>query len=1470
VLYYGTRAVGALLLYWCVRYFVQRPWYSSLGLLSAVMLWNYLAHPESVWHQSQQLENQFWMLMALVGSAANLFCPDSPYHVSHGRELLGDFLCRLVGVALVLGAVVLAHFVDKRHHRTRLKANVVLMGGYESGAEGSAVAEGKTARLELLVRQLDRTLPSALHTLWNVQKVLHIEREILEVFSGCSKEELNYVLFKSEMKLLAYKLKNHNKGGASGSLDLSAALYSQKNRSRSGLMEILCVRRVSDLNLAARAVVLDIIQGLRMTLHPDTEREAQEWVANLLLTVKGDELSDLKQLVDNKGSAESMHKLIYVDITSAALRARILEHFKKQASIQAAQLAMRSSLAKKRINKGPWRKILSDVDDTLFSSGGRYPAGIDTSYKRKAFYPGVTQFYKELDLGTQGAEAERGEWPPNRFGDLVFLSARPHVYKDLTETSMYAKFRKFMKTQGLHCMPSLLPGDLESGQAFMMSGDFRPMAVKKMRNFSEYYSIYPEFSHVFIGDNGQADVKAAELMVDKFGRGVVERVFIHEVQPRQFTYGYEAGVSEDRWQRYGIVFCKTYVGAAIHAAVAAEQLHAHSWAWAGLPPAPPRGGGEQHRRPLILRQGLRRVAEAAREEFLRLRHTWKDPHERDIRRLELNLDLEAASRFVQQAGLPDVRPIPGQQEFPKGALVYSGFGRGYVRGFRQSDGLYEVVLDWGAGAAQPPRLFTVVHGLYKSDKQLREVQKVMQASSSEQRQQQHEHLQLQQLRLQQQQLLAAKREQARPDEPEPGQAILEEADPRVLLSGDVTTVPLSTPARPLQPAPRQRALRSSRASSVSSAGSARSDLSWQSSLSSTGRISLQYALGTGSDAGRSSRHGTPGRVHPSDPKSYQNDLAGGGAPLPRSAAGPQFTPSAPSAFAPFGFFSPAIAFSGEKPAVGQARPPTAPGSASRRRAPSEGSDVVETAHDAKSVEATTAGQPPQQAPPQQLLLMLQQQQQLWQQQQQQLWQQQQTSRPPSRQGSGDSYTLLAAASPPRGPPSPSLSASVASLAGSAVAIPPLALPSSQGHRNAIVEDVLELGATVSTPFGPGVVLCFRERDAIYEIICERAALTMFVPEVSLVMWNSRLFQDRASAMVRQGSYPRRLFGVLKKLFVGDEEGQEERERAAGKAAAAAALKPGTVVKTAFGRGVVDAFRPGDRFYEVRMVWGARAYLREKDVSMDKDATTLSAAETAEAMARSASPLQKAKEFGTQVLAKIKLPFSAMGGSSATPPPSASRSLLQSQQPTAPAAAAAAAGPTIHAAGLPQPLPTPARPRPSLAEERAMLERVWRLRPGDALQVRGMGRGTLLQTREDGTLVVRLAFGATAYLAVPRLLTRAAPAATPASAFQPAAAQAARSITLTAAASSASLARTRVPLGARVLTDLGYGVVEADVNATYRVRLEGWGGSVYVPAPAPLQRSSGSAGSAKGFTSSMLSFMSPSKSSAEKKYPSTEE
>ena len=150
---------------------------------------------------------------------------------------------------------------------------------------------------------------------------------------------------------------------------------------------------------------------------------AEHWVRNIILSTHQDELSELKTMTDSKGDYFCMNKLIYDDIRSETVRQDILTHFRKEAAVQQAHMDMGTRRARLRMQRA-WRKILSDVDDTLTSSGGSYPAGIDKRYAKKVVYPGVIGLYRELDLGVNGPE----EWSPNTVGYLVFLSARPHLY----------------------------------------------------------------------------------------------------------------------------------------------------------------------------------------------------------------------------------------------------------------------------------------------------------------------------------------------------------------------------------------------------------------------------------------------------------------------------------------------------------------------------------------------------------------------------------------------------------------------------------------------------------------------------------------------------------------------------------------------------------------------------------------------------------------------------------------------------------------------------------------------------------------------------------------------------------------------------------------------------------------------------------------------------------------------------------
>ncbi|CAN0482203.1 unnamed protein product, partial [Hapterophycus canaliculatus] len=52
--------------------------------------------------------------------------------------------------------------------------------------------------------------------------------------------------------------------------------------------------------------------------------------------------------------------------------------------------------------------------------GGRFPAGVDKRYPRKSVYPGVLDFYRELDLGANGPS----EWPKGQVRTADFSVAK--------------------------------------------------------------------------------------------------------------------------------------------------------------------------------------------------------------------------------------------------------------------------------------------------------------------------------------------------------------------------------------------------------------------------------------------------------------------------------------------------------------------------------------------------------------------------------------------------------------------------------------------------------------------------------------------------------------------------------------------------------------------------------------------------------------------------------------------------------------------------------------------------------------------------------------------------------------------------------------------------------------------------------------------------------------------------------------
>ena len=263
----------------------------------------------------------------------------------------------------------------------------------------------------------------------------------------------------------------------------------------------------------------------------------------------------------------------------------------------------------------------------------------------------------------------------------------------------------------------------------MVKGNTEPLAVKKFENFREYLTLYPEYSCIFVGDNGQGDVRTAEMVLsDARYKDNLKRVYIHEIQPLYMTYAKNEITKSRESER--ICYFNTYVDAAIDA----------------------------HKHKLIRSSGLRRVMEAAVRDFeyiplsawsyeihsegverpmsyppthqtaasstgtsltqsvresrrssssLRRRNHAKsrlfgEESNREKRVRELNRSLVKGNAVLAAGGFGSVRLLKFTARFAAGSPVVTLLGTGIVTRFRPTDGMYEVSLQWDSSGEMPP------------------------------------------------------------------------------------------------------------------------------------------------------------------------------------------------------------------------------------------------------------------------------------------------------------------------------------------------------------------------------------------------------------------------------------------------------------------------------------------------------------------------------------------------------------------------------------------------------------------------------------------------------------------------------------------------------------------------------------------------------------------------------------------------
>ena len=208
-------------------------------------------------------------------------------------------------------------------------------------------------------------------------------------------------------------------------------------------------------------------------------------------------------------------------------------------------------------------QVISDVDDTLKSSGGVNVAGvalggIDVQYERGDLYPGVAMCMLQLSLGHRAADT-----PPK----IAILTARAEEFKaalELKETSALAvAFRNAGRTQGL---PHWGLGPVLYGSVAEWIVQERK-GLRKFTNFERLVQQDPTgriIKYIYVGDTGELDQEAGETMLRDYAP-LVQAVFLHcvagdhgpvYVPPPKYINGRP------------LVFFRTYVGAA----AAAVQL----------------------------------------------------------------------------------------------------------------------------------------------------------------------------------------------------------------------------------------------------------------------------------------------------------------------------------------------------------------------------------------------------------------------------------------------------------------------------------------------------------------------------------------------------------------------------------------------------------------------------------------------------------------------------------------------------------------------------------------------------------------------------------------------------------------------------------------------------------------------------------------------------------------------------------
>jgi hypothetical protein len=230
-------------------------------------------------------------------------------------------------------------------------------------------------------------------------------------------------------------------------------------------------------------------------------------------------------------------------------------------TVRTTALYLSSSFPRRR---PVFTQVISDVDDTLKSSGGVNVAGvalggIDVQYDRGEFYPGVAEFM--LAMSRHGLSGDDAKSPAK----IAVLTARAEEFKAALEIKEGSKLAVALRRAGEK------QGVSGWGVGPVLYGSVAEWIIqdrKGLRKFANFERLLQQdptgtiFQYVYVGDVGELDQEAGETMLREYPE-VVKAVFLHVVSDQR---GDSPTIPAPKFiNGRPILFFRSYVGAAVDA-----------------------------------------------------------------------------------------------------------------------------------------------------------------------------------------------------------------------------------------------------------------------------------------------------------------------------------------------------------------------------------------------------------------------------------------------------------------------------------------------------------------------------------------------------------------------------------------------------------------------------------------------------------------------------------------------------------------------------------------------------------------------------------------------------------------------------------------------------------------------------------------------------------------------------------------